>query len=395
MNNQANNFDQMSQLENIARVKQFMRCGSVKFLMVISFIQAVFVMIGSAMMGGLIEPLFKTLMEFIAKYGVQEGITIPYDLSQLDATAFNSLSSTIVLSGVISALIALILPVTLLIIVIRSSSSDPTVVPVGALTFLRVITIIQLVFAILGGLLYAIVGILAMTSGQSSGIISGVIYIVMGIIYVHYCFCEYQFVSSVRTSCGGYTFTQIGAKGVSIYSILSAILNGLGLAFMIFVAVIFSSMSNGMELDESNPVSVLAQSGFFDIISMYVIVVLIGVLLNLLYSCALAATAMGYTNMVTAMIRASFAASNAANAQVANSKSFRTYGGGSLYNNYNYSNNPQSQQPVQDNAPATPAQNDVPSAPAQSVNLDKNADNQNPYKTNYSDFNNTPGKGSF
>ncbi len=103
MNNQVNNFDQMSQLENIARVKQFMRKGSVKLLMIVSFLQAVFIMVGSAMLGGLIEPLFKTLMEFMTKYGAREGIVMPYDLSKLDATAFSSLSSSIVLSGVISA----------------------------------------------------------------------------------------------------------------------------------------------------------------------------------------------------------------------------------------------------------------------------------------------------
>ena len=108
MNNQVNNFDQMSQLENIARVKQFMRKGSVKLLMIVSFLQAVFIMVGSAMLGGLIEPLFKTLMEFMTKYGAREGIVMPYDLSKLDATAFSSLSSSIVLSGVISALIALV-----------------------------------------------------------------------------------------------------------------------------------------------------------------------------------------------------------------------------------------------------------------------------------------------
>ena len=93
MNNQVNNFDQMSQLENIARVKQFMRKGSVKLLMIVSFLQAVFIMVGSAMLGGLIEPLFKTLMEFMTKYGAREGIVMPYDLSKLDATAFSSLSS--------------------------------------------------------------------------------------------------------------------------------------------------------------------------------------------------------------------------------------------------------------------------------------------------------------
>ena len=81
MNNQVNNFDQMSQLENIARVKQFMRKGSVKLLMIVSFLQAVFIMVGSAMLGGLIEPLFKTLMEFMTKYGVIDGIVIPYVLS--------------------------------------------------------------------------------------------------------------------------------------------------------------------------------------------------------------------------------------------------------------------------------------------------------------------------
>ena len=390
MNNQVNNFDQMSQLENIARVKQFMRKGSVKLLMIVSFLQAVFIMVGSAMLGGLIEPLFKTLMEFMTKYGAREGIVMPYDLSKLDATAFSSLSSSIVLSGVISALIALILPATLLIIVIRASSSDPTVVPTGALTFLRVITIIQLVFAILGGLLYVIVGILAMVSGQSSGIISGVMYIVAGIILVHFCFCEYQFVSSVRTSCNGYTFSQAGAKGVSVYSVLSAILNGLGMAIMIFVAVIFSSMSKGADIDESNPFSLLTKAGFFDIITVYMVVILIGVFLDLLYSCALAATSMGYTNMVTAMIRASFAASNNA-AQNANMKSFRTYGGGSLYSNYNYSNGGQPQQPQQNDAPPMPPQNNS-SAPVQGINLNK--DNDNPYN-NSSNFNNTPGNGSF
>ena len=120
------------------------------------------------------------------------------------------------------------------------------------------------------------------------------------------------------------------------------------------------------------------------------VVILIGVFLNLLYSCALAATSMGYTNMVTAMIRASFAASNNA-AQNANMKSFRTYGGGSLYSNYNYSNGGQPQQPQQNDAPPMPPQNNS-SAPVQGINLNK--DNDNPYN-NSSNFNNTPGNGSF
>ncbi len=371
MNNQQGTIDQMSQLENIARVKQFMRKGSIKVMMVVGFIQAMLTAVLSFKISGFLKNIM-TIVEKSSTESIPEIFSTVLDMS------------TII--GLVCAGIGLIFPATLLMIIMKANSDDPTVIAKGPVTFLKIIAIIQLVLNIISGVLTLISVVSSMKNSDGSSISALVSNVATVLISCFYYYCQVKFISSVRTACDGVTLSSEGAQGVGVFNVLVAIGMGLILIVVIIIMVIVTSFAKSEQLASDNSYLEFIEASGMDFINFFFIVITAYIILSMISTIAYAMTAFGYRDMVVGMVRESYAA--AQTKHTSNQRLMKTYGGGTMYNSYNYSN---SGTGVQDNSQnheevsvIPPVQNTVPpqSVPSQQpqVALNKPSDNiQNPY----------------
>jgi len=335
-NQQLNNGDQFVRLQNIAYIKQFLRKGSIKVMMVVSFI--------SAFLTGYMFLSIGSILDSIKEFAYMSNSSMNIDELNALISIFSSFFAVI---GIIAIVINLILPVTLLVIIIRAHNDDPTVVPSGAITFLYILSIIGFVFMIISCVLSIVSTIIAIVntnslsqaSDSSGGVVGGNIF-----SYVFSClywFFQFKFLGSVKNSSKGNALVSAGAQGFGVYSIIYAILCGICTVICLVFFVImmsFSSSPNQMLPDEFGQ---LISSGLISSMLTYFVIATIILVLSTIYQIAAASTAFGYKNTVTEAIRASYTAPsnnpyNRANGTI--NSPFRTYGGDSAYKNYNYSN---------------------------------------------------------
>ncbi|MBQ7522409.1 MAG: hypothetical protein IJU14_05975, partial [Clostridia bacterium] len=397
MNNQQGTIDQMSQLENIARVKQFMRKGSIKVMMVVGFIQAILTAVLSFKISGFLKNIMTVVEKSSDDIGsIPEAVNIVVDIS-----------TTI---GLVYTAFMLIFPVTLLMIIMKANSDDPTVIARGPVTFLKIIAIIQLVLNIISGVITLVGVVSSMKNSDGNSISALVSNVVTVLISCFYFYCQVKFLSSIRTACDGVTLSSEGAQGVGVFNVLAAIGMGLILIVVIIIMVIVTSFSKSEQLANDNSYLEFIEASGMDIINFFFVVITAYIVLSMISTIAYAITAFGYRDMVVGMVRESYAA--AQTKHTSNQKLMRTYGGGTMYNSYNYSN---SGTGVQDNSQnheevsvVPPVQNTAPpqSVPSQQpqVALNKPSDNiqnTNPY-TNMQNGSFTPsnpyanaGNGSF
>lgn len=350
MNNQQTSGDQLVQLQNIAYMKQFMRRGSIKVLMVISFLQALITGISSLIFKGLFSKIIALIPEFAAASGAEiDGME---DLNTF-TTLFGSLS---VIYAIASIILGLILPVSLLIIILRAHNDEPTVIATGAVKLLYVLSMIQFVFSIIAPIISIFGTIFTVVSGNTevlSNMVSSVISQFLNCLYYYFLT---RFLASVKNSSNGHSLISKGAKGVGVYSVIFAILNALALVVLVIILIIFTSLSSSTTVSSDDFWGFLISSGIIETFTPIIFIGLISVLLSTVYQVAMAMTAFGYRDTVIQAVRASFAAQgnnpyNRANGTV--NSPFRTYGGNNSYSNYNYTNSGSSSQQSYQNTTTT------------------------------------------
>ncbi|MEE1154397.1 MAG: hypothetical protein UH241_04495 [Acutalibacteraceae bacterium] len=352
MNNPKNTADQVVVLQNIAYVKQFMQKTSIKLLAVVAFLQAI--LVGYTMFK--FTDIFKTFVTFASKIspefaGSSGDMLIQFDLFM------GALSTVFMVVGILAVAFSLILPVTLIYIIIRSANDNPSVVPAGAVKFLKVLSAIQLVLMIISGVLSLVGAVITMINGNAvqntsaftttmttansplANIISIVFSVISVLISVFYYYLQFKFLSSVHTSAKGNVLLYAGAKGYGVYSVVFAIIMGIYLVgFSIFLIIMGSILNSNTLMSDDAAGTIFMQS--IDIIMPLFILMFVSIALSFLYQVLLAVVAFGFKNTVSEAIRASYATAQGVNpynrAAATGNSPFRTYGGNNSYSNYNY-----------------------------------------------------------
>lgn len=395
MNNQQTAGDQMLQLQNIAYVKQFMQKASVKVLFLVTLLTAIANSIFIYLFKDIYYVLFNFLFSFLSGLG---GETVnPEDfesLSDIINIFFNGMT-------VITAVVGLILPITLLYIIIRSRSDNPSVIPSGAVKFLYVLSFIQTIVVVASAVMSIIAQFFAIFGADdtASAVVSFISTIISLFISCLYYILQTKFLGAIKHSCTGYSLIYGQSNGFGIYSVLSAIGSGLLSACSIVIVIVFYSLLNSASLEKNTDFDYFLALGgneLFDTIKPVVIVYIAITVLNTLYHILMATIAFSYKDFVTLAVRESFSLHKRPN--INNSSAFRTYGGSNSYSNYNYtSSGARGQQSYAAAANATNNNavnnNGISEAPVDS--------NYNPY-SNQQNTNNTPqynesviGNGSF
>ncbi len=343
MNYQKDTADQVVKLQNIAYVKQFMQKTSIKLLAVVAFFQAI--LTGYTFFK--FTDIFEAIITFASNMSPEFASSSSDMLIEFELM-MNALSVVFTVIGILAVGFALILPVTLLVIIIRASNENPSVVPSGAVNFLKVLSAIQLVLMIISGALSLLGSIITLISGntsavgvnsQASNVFSVILSIITILLSCFYYYLQFRFLSSVHTSAKGNVLLYTGAKGYGVYSVIFAIFSGLyAVGFSIFL-IIMGSLSNSDTLMSDDAVGTLFMESI-DIIMPFFVLMFASVLLSFLYQVLMAVVAFGYKNTVVDAIRASYATAQGVNpynrASGTGNSPFRTYGGNGSYSNYNY-----------------------------------------------------------
>ena len=325
MNKPQESIDQMSQLQHIAYVKQFMRKGSVKVMMGVSVLQAV--------LGAFISLRISSLFKVFLKYLNDMGTTFSAD--EMDAlNVIEGLTDMISTIGLIGMGISLIFPITLLMIILKANSDDPTVIAKAPVSFLKVLAIIQFAIAIIGSIL-SLIGTVAILKSGDSGISSAIGSVISTLLQCLFYFYQVKFLSSIRKACDGVTMSSEGAQGVGVYNVIFAICNGLVLIGIVVFAILFNSFANSTQVSSNSVTETISSVGIKSINGFFVMFAIYSVL-SMIFEIAYALTAFGYRDMVISIVRAAYA--NAQGTRTTSQKMFKTYGGGSIHSSYDYSN---------------------------------------------------------
>lgn len=330
MNNQPSIGEQMLLLQNIAYVKQFMQKGSVKVLFLVTLL--------SAIANGLFTYSFKEIYDVLFKFIENvSGVKI-IDTEEFFLVA-DMINSSLTISSIVTVIFGLILPVTLLYIIIRSRSDNPSVVPSGAVKFLYVLSFIQTIAVIAICSITAIAQFFSIFAADS--IVEAVISFIFCIVYL-FVFCFYyilqtKFLGAIKHSCTGYSLIYGSSKGFGTYSVIIAICSGIMSAISIVISIVCYSLFSSNDLESNPDFDTFLEMGgteLFEAIKPIAVIFIAITILYTLYYVLLAVIAFSYKDMVAVAVRESFVSHK----NIVNTNSaFKTYGGSNSYTNYNYS----------------------------------------------------------
>lgn len=400
MNNQNLVEDQFVQLQNIAYVKHFMQKRTVKLLFIVSLA----LVITNALFMNSFKDFLPMLMEF-AQAVEGSGITAE-DSSSINQFINLSMNTSMITTIVLK----LILPISLLYIIIRSKSENPTVIPSGTVKFLYVISFIQSIVVILSSIFSLALQILSIFAESDiiSAILSAVFVGVALFFSCLYYILQTKFLKALKHSSTGYSLIYGSSKGFGIISVIYCIIFGLLSAVSIILSVVFYSLLSSNSFDTNNSLQLFIALGggeLFNSLKPSIIIFIIISMLTALYFAVLASLAFSYKEMVQIAIRESFLSPSRVSANT--NSAFRTYGGSNSYTNYNYSSsNAGSQQSYSHTAmnleKNTPVNNPVNNPINTTPDFNNDPILQSPINDSYNPYNNAPqqyeepfGNGSF
>lgn len=396
MNNPNLAIDQFIQLQNIAYVKQFMQKGAIKVLFIVSLILA----IANGLLIYSFKDFYQMIFEFLQSFaglGATE-----------ESLLFNQImDSTIVASAIATVALKLILPISLLYIIIRSKNEDPSVIPLGTVKFLYVISFIQTVFVIVIAVISVGMQVLSIFAAENliESIISTVSSTVSLFLSCLYYILQTQFLKAFKHSSTGYSLIYGSTKGFGIMAVLYSVFVGLMSAISLIFYIVFYSLLSSNSFDTNNSIQEFFAMGgleIFEALKPAMIMFIVISLLTTLYYALVAGIAFSYKEMVEFAVRESFLSSKrkAVNANSA----FRTYGGSNSYTNYNYTSSTAGSQQTYAHTAAHTAMNNnsANTATDTAPKLNKDLISDSPINESYNPYNDAPqqydepiGNGSF
>ena len=326
--------EQFVRLQNIAYIKQFLRKGSIKLLMVASLLCTFVTGFFAFSFVGIIKNIIDAL-------NLGTGMTI----SNIDEVINTVTTAGTVFAG-ISVVVGLIFPVTLLFIIIGAHNDNPNSTPSGAIQFLHILSIIQFVSVIVVnsiGLISTIISFIAAIAkdGFSASLITTLISTIAScFITCLFYYCQTKFLGSIHKGATGKVLVSEGAGGYGVFSVLLSIVNVLTFVVVLVVLFLLISVSSSSTELTPNFVISLQQSGVLDSAIFTLVLYAVMILLAAVQSISQATIAFAFKNSIMEAVQASFnVPNNPYNRSNATGNSpFRTFGGNSSYSNYNYSN---------------------------------------------------------
>lgn len=325
MKNQPSAAEQLILLQNISYVKQFMQRGSVKILFLVNLLLT----ITSGLFINSFKGVYSALIDFLVNN---------YDVD-INVPAEDIINSILNISAISTIAFGLILPITLLYIIIRSRSENPSVVPSGAVKFLYVLSFIQAIFAVISTIIMLVLQFLSIFAADNivEAIISFAFYAIGALIFSAYYILQTKFLGAIKHSCTGFSLIYGSSKGFGVLSVLAAICSGVFSAISIVVFIVCNSMFSSNDL-KSNPSfdSFIAMGGkdLFDALKPVAIIFIAITVLYTLYNVFIAVVTFSYRDTVAEAINESFVSTKRVG--TASNSAFRTYGGSNSYSNYNY-----------------------------------------------------------
>lgn len=332
MNNQSSVGEQLLQLQNIAYMKQFMQKASVKILFLVSLLLA----FANSFLVYSFKDVFESVINFLFNFGISD--INPDDFSNVS----NFFGTIFTASAISTAIFGLILPITLLYIIIRSRSENPSVIPSGAVKFLHVLSFIQTIFVVASASVTLISEVITIFGAEDklSAIISVIAIAVSLIMSCLYYILQTKFLSAVKKSSKGFTLVYGTSKGFGVLSVLTAIINGVISACSLVLAIVLYSLLGSTSVENNQSFdNFIAMGGleFIEKIKPIAILFIVIAILNTIYQAFVASTAFAYKETVRLAVRESFNSHKKPGLNN-NSSAFRTYGGSNSFTNYNYSN---------------------------------------------------------
>ena len=328
MNNPQSVGEQLLQLQNIAYVKQFMQKLSVKSLFVVTLLLAVC----NSLAVFLFKDVYASMLDIFAQFSTE--------FSSSDIESMKTLlSAGITTYAIIVLAVSLILPITLLFIIIRSSSDNPSVIPLGAVKFLYVISFIQTIFIIVTSVMSVLLQGISIFAQEDmlSAVISFISSCVFIFISCMYYVMQTKFLGAVKHSSTGYSLIYGTSNGFGVFSVVYAIFLGIFSAVCVVLYIVMYSLLSSNDFANNAEFQTFVEMGGLNLIESMKPLFIIGLVilvLTTIYHITMAMVAFAYKNVIRAAIRESFSTTKRQSVTI--NSAFRTYGGQSSYKNYNY-----------------------------------------------------------
>ncbi len=330
MNNPQSVGEQLLQLQNIAYIKQFMQKMSLKALLLITLLMTAC----STMITVFIKDISPKVFDLY--------LVLHSSVKTLDVELNQMIMETYLTSSTIATLaVGLILPATLLLIIIRSASDNPSVIPLTAVKFLYLVSFIQTIIVAIPCVLAVVFTAISLFSADDivTALISLLVLFVFVLIFCLYFVLQTKFLGAVKHSSTGYSLIYGSSSAFGGMSVFFAILSGISTAASVVAYIVGNSLISANEFDENIPFQEFVAAGgkeilLVDLKPVYILVFVLLILCTL-YFITTAIIAFNYKNIVKLAIQEAF--STTKRQAVSVNSAFRTYGGQNSFKNYNYS----------------------------------------------------------
>ena len=349
MNNQQVTGDRITELQNIAYVKQFMRRVSIKVVTVMSFLKAIF---------GLVTPLLisSTMVSLIQNAANSSEYSVDSDLLDMVSSSFGAFGT---IFNFIGFAISLIAPICMVLIIVKAHNDEPTVIARGPVQVLHILSMIQFILMIIVysiSLIFTIISAFSVGAGAMPSIF---ISLVMSVTICFYYGCQTKFLGSVHKSTTGYSLLRDGAKAYGVLSVVLSVILGIFFVVLLICTIIFNSLMSSTQIGDNVVIDELIGifgPSFLDSVTFLLIISTVQILMEMIYQIAISLTSFGYCSTIITAVRASYASSNPYSNSNQRS-AFRTYGGGT-FQSYDYEANTQQSayQPQPQSQPVQPVQ---------------------------------------
>lgn len=334
MNNPQSVGEQILQLQNIAYVKQFMQKLSVKFLFLVSLLLAVFNSLIIILYKKYYSSIINTVMTTFG--GLTPGSEEAEDFNMIS----NLIGGAINIFAVIVFLVSLILPITLLYIIIRSASENPSVIPLRSVKLLYIFSFVQtIIFIVLAVALVIYPSIVTFAEADIiSALIMLAITLIPAIIIILYFVFQTKFLGAVKHSATGTSLIYGTSSGFGVISVICSIFYGIYSALYVIFGIITHSLISSNDLFNNEFYQMFNETGLIDILKsmQYIFAIhLVIAILYTIYHATMASVAFSYKGIIATAIKESFATTKRQTVTV--NSAFRTYGGQNSLKNYNYS----------------------------------------------------------
>ena len=226
---------------NLAIVKNYFKSGKVLALGIFCLISVVLTFIMTSTVS------FTTIIYRVLDYLTSRGIDLPYQYRE--AVAASSASSAI-FSAIISSIFPVLTAIAFIFIFVKSRNASETSSPITGVSILYVLSVISLVFTIIGVVLFALVYIGIFIIGVSAGnrinsdysavvivgmVFLGIFLIVYAVVAIFYAVSRKNFYRSIKRSITTPELESKGAVPFGVFNIIMAVFSvfSIGSGFMV------------------------------------------------------------------------------------------------------------------------------------------------------------------